>query len=283
MLFGALAEGERYLYHYTDASKLGMILDSGQIWLTQYECTKDPREYGHWGWEVNWDRSEEHDQFALEKDIRRSIKLACFGQDAEVDPYSFFLYRGWARARMWSQYADDQHGACLVFDAGRLEAAMAQHAADQKLDSFVGPVIYEDRRLESKHLMFSGLRFADGMATARAEFIRDHGPALFLRKTKDWETEQEFRFLMVSDKVEKVVFGDALMGLVLGPDFPAVERSVLAKRLSARGTVDLPVVDLWWTDGVPWSGVPVGIKPIGDNAGNIVAAMQLPPALLTTR
>ena len=73
------------------------------------------------------------------------------------------------------------------------------------------------------------------------------------------------------------------MGLVLGPDFPAVERSVLAQRLSARGTVDLPVVYLWWTDGVPWSGVPDGIKPIGDNAGNIVAAMQLPPALLKTR
>ena len=277
MLYGRLEEEERdkYLYHYTTPSKFASILDSGEIWLTQYEKTKDPREYGRWEWNVQHAASVK-----FEKDVRRSIKLACFARDnphAEYNsPDFFFLYRGWARARMWSQYADDQSGACLIFDRSLLTRAMASHADARGLPTYKGNVTYEDSRIPTGALTYPSVESQSNLIEAERRLIAERWEQLFLRKTGDWATENEYRYLMVSDEdVEKVKYGNALVGIVIGPDFPASELSVIAHRLNSLHLPHVQVKSLGWVEGVPYTAVEDGVPP-----SNATESRTLPPAEL---
>jgi hypothetical protein len=206
---------------------------------------------------------------SLDAAMRQRAKLACFTMDREPSsvrtvPYS----RGYGRARMWEQYADCHRGAVLVFDRKALDDSVS--GALERHDSLMsGPVKYDDEGLDdTKALTFNieDMRDSGRLNAAAERAIKAHGRTLFFKKNTDWQTEVEYRYVVLSNAAaEYVSIEDALVAIVLGMDYPSWEASVPPYRLShlrlhpLRGMHEIPVRWLSWFQGYP-SVMPVHIK-----------------------
>jgi len=269
VLFGGLDPGEDYLYHYTSAAILDLILRGGSLRLGPYAGTRDPRE--NLAWHPGFSAAEDVDSSPevfdmasvseeLDRAIRQRARMTCltidYASDAPFDSFS----RGWGRARMWDQYADRHRGAVLMFERSALDRNM-QEALGPKGPFFAAPVVYADEPLNTTHeLHFDvGRVLAGGLDKLADEVVQEHGRSLFFGKNTDWQTESEYRYLVLSDGEEEFVpVGDALVGVVLGMDFPPDERPLVRSRLRELGRPELPVVAARWHNGMPLL-VPSGV------------------------
>ncbi len=259
---------DQYLYHYTGADTAGLILDSGSLRLGPYANTNDPREAKVWHagiggimggpWEGNFGRYVQQ----IDQQLRGRVKLACFTRDKPWDSargYHYF-HRGWARARMWQQYADAHRGVCLIFDRAELHAMIEHHIADRGV-MYEGAVVYEDEGLQ---LNFSGSELdREGVEATVRRYLTRNWQELFLRKNTDWASEVEYRYLALTEQpVEFVPIRSALVGIVLGEDFPAREAARLPRRLrGAAVSKDLRVASCRWWQGEPLAVTPNGWEP----------------------
>jgi hypothetical protein len=265
------------LFHYTSASTLAAILDSGNMRLGSYSRTNDPRETKEWEPTITLPdvsvRPAEKYLHSTKEDyrkvvdavnglLRRGARLACFTSDSDRTSSQndgTLFHRGWARARMWQQYADAHRGACLVFDRSKLieNADLARPHSNEELFTY-GAVNYEDAPLTIN------LRWMDvvdqGIEAVLSDLQTWKGVATHLYATKntDWESEHESRITVViwnvpddsADEPIDVPIGDSLKAIVFGDDFPDVERSVAQSRFAAGNEPD--VLTCHWSNGVPW-------------------------------
>lgn len=255
---------ESYLYHYTSADTLAKILESQSLLLGPYSGTNDPRKTSHWSPTIELDGDdaaaspeEIRQLWQLTRDVREGVKLACFTLDAEIDQPELRLpfHRGWARARMWHQYADRHSGACLIFDRGAWEQSLQSVRGANSFVLYDGAVRYEDTRLGHfiNRLEFSSAELRAGQVEKTvARIVQTHGQDLFFRKNRDWESEKEYRYLAVSGTPREFVpVSTSLVGIVLGQDFPETELSVLGDRLRRNGLERVKCARLVWQDGAP--------------------------------
>jgi hypothetical protein len=180
--------------------------------------------------------------------LRLTSKLLSFSTDADAGSYrgtAWNFGRGWARARMWEQYADSGRGVCLVFDHGVLEPFVLEQLQELDPRSLAGPVKYRQEGLAGEDA--ADLRPAPGQSGE--ELVEQHleqfMTILFLTKLLDWESEHEYRFVQPSyDDVESFVrYGDALTAVVLGHEFPDWQRS---GALEAADRAAISVFKLRW-------------------------------------
>ncbi|UFN44554.1 DUF2971 domain-containing protein [Nocardioides okcheonensis] len=243
---------DRYLYHYTNPSTAAFILESMSIRLGPLTATNDPRENREWWPSMSLEHGEpalEESEFVgftrqVDQAMRGSVYLACFTQDraAEAEWNGVWnFHRGWARARMWQQYAGDHEGACLIIDRAAWTSAVDR--LDQPTVDGVrvmqGRVEYEDRALgwenpNGLNYLVSDLRRDGGRAVA-GQRIRENAEQLFFRKNTDWMSEQEFRSLAIGlDGPAYISLADCLAAIVVG------ERSDATLQSAARSVLSDP-------------------------------------------
>lgn len=190
---------------------------------------------------------------ALDSRLRLRAKVLCLTRDRTATDEIGLHARGWARARMWSQYAADHAGCCLILDAEALRGRVNDSAGDASW--FHGAVNYADRAVAGSDgiLSFSlELLRERGVETVANEYIESHWSSLFFTKNTDWQSEEEFRFVILDDKSEHWIdIRDCLRGVVVGSEFPNTELSVLPGRLERLGLDRLPVAHLSWHNGSP--------------------------------
>jgi hypothetical protein len=201
-------------------------------------------------------REEVYSRFIEEADvIWKSTKILALTVDAPFDagyegsaePFG----RGWGRARMWDQYAEKHKGVCLVFDRAALTARIADSLAAQNLDAPYNGAVQYSREGPSDALMHIDLNTLDGQVTAAVmrTFVKAHNDKLFFLKTSDWETEFEYRFVVIAPGCHvDIDYGDALKGVVLGHQFPSWQQA-RAMELCRDRNVSAHQVN--WTMGCP--------------------------------
>jgi hypothetical protein len=263
---------DNLLFHYTPPTSLEAILKNWTLRLGAYANTNDPREQKEWraGFVIPTaggrppeqylrfarESGDEVDQ-ATDRLLRRGARLACFAVDRVPLPDAAagcLFHRGWARARMWQQYAKKHTGACLAFDRTGLLEAIDEQLLHHDGDLFFwGRVEYQDQPLTIP------LRVPDlvdiGIEKALDDLQTRKGTAqhLYMTKNTDWESEQEFRIVVVRWNVPKseanvpikIDFRGCLKAIVLGEHFAGD----IATLLGTRTGVD--VLRCWWGDGVP--------------------------------
>jgi hypothetical protein len=261
VLFGSRDPDDKpVLFHYTGAEKLALILTSRRLWLSPYSAMRDPRENNTWRPSLGWRGSVDQDSFdvmalweELDAAVRQRAKLACFTMDRPEHNNSFSgTSRGWARARMWEQYAERHRGAVLVFDHQKLDEVMTTQL-DGRMHQ--GPVRYLDGHwtMEAfRHLMVEDL-LERGCVAVADEIIEQHGDDLYFEKDIDWASEFEYRYVTVTEADhEEVEALPALEAIILGMDYPDHEVAVLRYRLSKCGLPDnFPVARCRWSNGHP--------------------------------
>jgi hypothetical protein len=140
---------------------------------------------------------------------------------------------------MWEQYADNHRGACLLFDADRLKEAFIAAFNDWKLPSWFGDVRYTPAGIAEsamRSIIDDRIFDPDQRADAVAAFIEKNSDDFFFLKSDDFETEHEYRAVLMADENAElgqedavvttkgeyahVNYGDSLVAVIVGERFP---------------------------------------------------------------
>jgi hypothetical protein len=279
-------ERDRFLFHYTTReAAFAHILPSGELRFSRYMDMRDPLENKHWrilagGWGRPTEEEERRQMLGyfqfdnIAAQIREQSFLLSMTEDAPPDrdeAHPFF--HGWARARMWEQYAEKHFGVCLVFDRAKLTEAVVSSLQNQ---GFAPPyhrsVIYEGHGMHKPMPDLNSL--ADGVTPAHVTaYIEENHELLFFHKVRDWETEHEYRFSTTSSDKDQLFidYAESLVGVIVGEKFPDWERpAAIAACRKAGATPER----LDWTMGAP---VLAELKPLENRRDEIRENIEVPP------
>lgn len=269
------------MFHYTSAeTALDAILTNGSLRLGPPIGLNDPFESEPLWPSYSADAGASLEVFdagtmvALSAEVselmRDRCRLACLSRSGPWEssgPLGFG--DGYARARMWAQYAGAHAGVCLAFDQQRLRSMFRHQFGNRgEVRPYDAPVRYRPNSESWRgiHLRLREVR----------ENPRDHLERLFpslasvmcFTKAWDWSTETEYRLLVHGDvhEHEYVDITDALTDVFLGPRFPNQRARDIKARCRAiwdagrvfqilwRGStpVALPVSDGHVANGPTW-------------------------------
>jgi hypothetical protein len=264
----ALDEPGQFFFHYTSRdAAFGSIIPSGLLRFSPFSKMRDPLEaklpamafnspFASFddmvvGQKLLEEMTKRMEVTGKERDpIRDRVKLLCltidkYEQDAgqAVSPYG----AGWARARMWEQYAERGQGVCLVID----KEALTRTATATANGSEGEKIICDAVRYTAQGLAGTAAATVDVSTDLTAEelwthhFVTHQDEFLFT-KLRDWESEHEYRFVIRADDDQPryVSIKNSLTGVIVGHEFPAwqrasaqhvcTEHSILIKRINWR-------------------------------------------------
>lgn len=130
----------KYVYHYTSWERLLDIAESG-FRLSPLTSMNDPRESKDWfiPLSVSNDSLEDDDATVFNAAIgscKEKVRIASFSLDEPYGDLANQFRRGFARPRMWAQYAENHKGVCVILDREALDRAIrAKYAAEGLMDS----------------------------------------------------------------------------------------------------------------------------------------------------
>jgi hypothetical protein len=246
----------RYFFHYTTREGFEHILPCKRLRFSPYERMRDPLENKRWRFNDDTGREPTPTAAAefrrLADTIRTSAKLLSLTVDAPAARgRSDWFNLGWARPRMWEQYAENHAGVCLVFDQERLTRCIKDSLQAQGLAlPYHHPICYQPAGTGSGVTL--DLRKLAGEVTDDfvARYVEDHHLELFFLKAADCATEFEYRFVVTTPDFEyvRVDYGNALAAVIAGEELPNWQRPA-AVHSCTRASVDPLVVD--WSTGRP--------------------------------
>lgn len=224
-----------YFFHYTTGeAAFAHILPERRLRLSPYSRMRDPLESklslmppDEWPADVPSDGTMPQFWFdAAERIglIRTCTKLLSLTVDDGPSYTSTGRYKeGWARARMWDQYADGHEGVCLLFHRERFEEVVLKQLRARSPSARAGIVRYTEDGLAAEAATLVRIDPRVAGEELASEHLAEHAEALFFLKVGDWEGEREYRFIEPSEDeaYSFVDLDDTLAAVIVGHKFPA--------------------------------------------------------------
>lgn len=219
------------LYHYSSMNHSLRIIEGLKLKFGNLKHTNDPKEM----LEPNVDfisSINSSEKVSLQRlfenwidSERKKYKLLCFVRDQKN--------LGYAKPRMWAQYAENHRGCCFVFDKEKLDSISISTKIYKR------PVIYNDSLLTS-------LRFkeSDDIHT----WVKTNLVNLCFTKSKDWSGEKEFRYLVYdnSDKEIYLPIKSSLTDIFVSFNI----ETIILEKIIEMVTPDVVVHKLQWINGI---------------------------------
>ena len=204
----------KYIYHYTTVETLvKYILPQKQLIFSPLFKSNDPEEsryHIHIG--INddgllFDKLRVIGGGFVEKSISEKIlsnvKTICFSQDnSAINSIDLFTGKGFAKPRMWAQYAENHTGVCLVFEKEKFlyrfekEYSIIPHFSDNV--SYGNKLNLIGDNYLSEAILSSDLG-KKSIENITQEKIEKYNKIYYFYKHEDWQTENEFRLVIKSD------------------------------------------------------------------------------------
>lgn len=258
---------DQYIYHYTSLQKgLEHILKDMKLRLSPLSEVNDPREYQilHPYFPDTDSNKEEENQEYLNKiheirdyfdKFRNNHKVLCFSRDSEqlfhVPQHYKRIYRGFNKPTLWSHYADNHTGLCLIFDKDKLIESLNNNLGSEKEYKIYKHNLINYETLEN-HIEKLGIKYEDIIKQGLEEVLDDfisHNLANFLfTKTLDWQVENEFRIMVYTNSDERYLYlpvNDSLCGIVMGARLSSVYCESIKQ-------FNIPCAQLEWKNGLPF-------------------------------
>ena len=228
-------ELHKFLYHYTSAARaLTNILPSMTLRLGPLKDLNDPREAKTWPFNIYSRSPASNSSFktSMFADISSyititSLVLCCTRDDPTVTETDADrdIRSGYGHPRMWSQYADNHRGVCLVLDLTRLQQEISTQF--QIYPTHHGPVsylssVYAPRTAGTDRAY--DLTYLEDLLVDYKPFVDNHVAqnfrVLFFTKHSDWQDEWEYRWVMRKDDGKPVLLSvsNCLKAVILGAD-----------------------------------------------------------------
>jgi hypothetical protein len=234
---------DTYVAHFTRHDiALDLILKNRSLRLGPLSVTNDPRETTSWSFAVGTSWSEDAAKGPDVKElarknpdynrlIRSGCRILCVSEDAKNTSKLDIHNRSYGKPRMWAQYGGNHAGVCLLFDKKILEKEITDRCGPTET-LICGKVEYGDYFEVSNSI--SWMRYMDAFHLSGDQIIKDGLEATLLRhrdefkdvfffqKNKDWENENEFRWIIRGDSNEPIFvrIEDSLRAILLGAEFP---------------------------------------------------------------
>ncbi len=196
--------------------------------------------------------SESYELLAAKK---RETKLLALTVDADeyvgdAEPFG----RGWARARMWDQYAEKSRGVCLLFNRAGLDRAIREHFEARDVRLYGGEVEYTRTGLVgrvSATQLEKDVLYADDRAGPFRDHLERYVRDLFFLKLEDWRSEHEYRYVALTEgeEYEHIHTRGSLRAVVVGHAFPTWANPAILAACRGAGGVD--AMRLRWDEGRP--------------------------------
>ena len=148
------------------------------------------------------------------------IKVLSFtlSNDPESETLMSQSHMGYMRFSMWSQYADLGRGACIILDKNKIDKEFSNLVRRENIFGKSGQIQYTE---EYEHGM--AFRFMyDELNSLIAGYnilkpkIQKYYKEYFFKKRKDWSNEYEYRYLIVSERIQYLDITRSIVGIVFG-------------------------------------------------------------------
>jgi len=224
------------LFHYTtNKSAIEHILREMLLKMGKYSKTNDPKESKEWEpFVFIGSRKKEFWPHALDSReeilrVQHCTRILCLTLDCEGDLDDAAVERrGYGLSRMWTQYAGDHTGVCMILDAPSLGLEI-QATVQTRHDLLQRQVRYADlseeyRRADMKAFEINVNRVEElGIVEAIRQHVQIHADTFFFKKAHDWRDEREYRWVYCGqddDSEILVPIKQSLRQVVLGVNFP---------------------------------------------------------------
>lgn len=278
------------VFHYTTMqTALEYILPSKELMLGQFGNTNDPKESKEWEYPIGLEFGDSRFDSSAEEFNRADFfeyfdkvheeanrvrknewKVLCvtqhnleleIGQDAS--PENPFMY-GYARSRMWAQYSGNHTGVCLWLKGKEIDVVIRKQFGDY-CKVVMGSIDYINEVPEyiTDNIPIDFERDQDISIGVRKSFVKYY-KEFFLRKSTDWETEHEFRWLVhnENDSPLYIPIESVLEGVIVGADFNEVYEPSLIELCK---DLSVPVGRIYWKNGRPKVGLTSIYNPDNEN------------------
>lgn len=232
-----------FLFHYTSLEACCSIIESRQLRMGNLSSTNDPLEFCGFpgpyfiGDVESADMARKYEEDKEAQNLRnRTVRILCFCQDftyselRKITPFinapmpnfaDNLLSKGWARARMWAQYADNHRGTCLVFNKAEFkEQFNKMEKGGVRL--IENEITYTNILADFESAMTPEISETN-LKEDFSEFYLDEKRLPFLfRKCEDFRDENEYRFCIIDKTLQSlgetvsVDIGDSLKAVILG-------------------------------------------------------------------
>lgn len=256
-----------FLFHYTKREiALEKILFDKKIKIGQVGRTNDPKESEPWPLFImdnTFSQGPLDNADVLINKIKREAeliqkeewKVLCLTKHSKKRARTkggfHRLLEGYARPRMWAQYAENHSGVCLIFDGKKLGENIKNELKNKysKNECTIrhGSVSYKNY---GTSVISIDLVNKYGTEYALREYLFEHYKDVFLTKYLDWENESEYRWLVHSKtrSPEFVSIEGAIISVLVGMEFPKVYEPTLVK-LGEK--LNVTVDRIRWQSGIP--------------------------------
>jgi len=264
-----LFEDDDILFHYTSShTAINHILKDKCIRFTPFGQLKDPRESKPWSFGLL--RSGPKDHAIMHKEvntvfndfIKKKCKILCLcsksNEEINIEGNLIPVFRkadytaGFTKSRMWAQYADDHKGVCLAFSRASLNSELEVSYPNHKIYSgLMEYQYYLISFVKAKKVDFISLIRSGGKEIVK-DHIQSYHHEYFFLKLKDYERENEYRFVLVSDNDDYAYLPieSSLKAIILGIDFPKRNyKDIVELANSFNRKLELWVLD--WQEGRP--------------------------------
>lgn len=251
---------EDYIFHYTKLDTFYChILKDGTLFFSGLTKKNDPHEFiklNHISTQQSYLLSDEKiaEQYAQSTtseilNLWPKVRFASFCRNdfqdtsPRIDRISRF---GCCRTRMWTQYAGNHTGVCIVFSKTKLLEAV-KHELMKKEETCIAPQLRDIRYVDfwkyEHYYPFdvSNLGKKGPMESAKEYYLGSKSPLGL--KDNDYSDECETRIIYLSDSLEYVSCMDAMVGVVFGSATSESERKFLHQFSAAIS------LKKWWIDG----------------------------------
>lgn len=256
---------DQLLYHYTKMSTARHhIFKTGRMKMNSFRAMNDPKESRTWKFNLSGANCgkltcKEWDELGAKlstrfKDHARGL---CFCQDVGPltgDHLAEISRRGFARPRMWAQYAETHTGICLVFDRAKLSRQVAL-ACVNAFALLQGKVAYQDRHIAPDLLGHYEINLDRLTRLGFERYWQEHATQycgrLFFEKNADWRDEWEYRFVAFFPDTPEIYvdMADALVGVIFGTEAKPEDEDEIIKVL---WPTKVRLMGLKWENATPW-------------------------------
>lgn len=264
------------LYHYTRAKTLiDKILPSKEIQFGSYQNLNDPREAKTWPFIFYTSNVETNDKFksSVFEEVsnyitQKTLILCCTQDDPSVtdEDKDRDIRSGYGHPRMWSQYADEHKGVCIVFNKKSLHKSILKKFGSKGL--YFGPVKYlktvTGPNSDAYHIQYLDDILKNGTPNVIEPHIDKYNKELFFTKHIDWQDEWEYRWIFRSkdDTPILISIADCIKAVIVGNECTAKDTG---KIVSICATLGIPVTKLLQHG---WS---MSLMPIDTDEKNVIS------------
>ena len=261
------------VFHYTTNCKALKILISKQLRLGQLEFTNDPKESKLWvgsleilgiidqntgkilvevQHEINRIKSKEWKVLCVSKNHPEIDKIPL--TDREIKKHYFPLFMsGDCLPRMWASYASENNkhtGVCIKLRRDKLDQKIIKKFKNG-YKVFRGNIEYDDEKFfKPPKWQFEVSQESSERKQKIRNHLFEHYRHYFLLKSQDWETENEFRWLIHSEEEypEYVSIEGLIDAVMLGADISKDDEGCIRKVCQ---DLSIEVIKIGWVNGIP--------------------------------